>query len=243
MITIASVYDDVVLDNVNAAENGNLGLLMFNRLSKRAENRVFDYLTGDIENIKPPTPYSDQKLKDILAPFIVKYSTQVVDGKITRPTDYYTYDSLVLLGNYKIQAPDEDENDEYEPEPDGSNTTIDILGSSQFDLRCTTYIEALKPSFTKPIARMVGKEIEFMPKDMGSVELTYIRYPVYGKIVPKIDTLYNTEVVDEALSTNYEYDEFCRELLVYFITDTFAIHTREKALKETNMVTQKLVRG
>lgn len=243
MIPIKEIHDDVVLDNINDAENGAMGKQMYNRLSKRAENRLFDYLTGDVENIKPPTPYTDQKLNDILSPFIVKEAKQVVNGAIDKPSNYYTFDSLVLLGNYKTTKECDENEDNVDDEiVEGCNTVIELLDSGEFDLRCKTYIEGLQPSFNKPIAKAVGKTFEFMPKDLGSVQLQYVRYPIYGKIVTKHDDVYNEEVIDEALSTPYEYDEFARELIVYFITDTFAIHTRESALKQTNIATGKLVR-
>lgn len=243
MIPISEIFNDVVLDNINDSENGAMGMQMYNRLSKRAENRLFDYLTGDVENIKPPIPYTDQKLNDILSPFIVKDRQQVVDGFINKPSNYYTFDSLVLLGNFNTPVEcDETEEDENNEIVEGCNTVIELLDSGEFDLRCKTYIEGLKPSFEKPIAKAVGKQFQFMPKDLGSVELQYVRYPVYAKIVPKHDPVYNQEVVDEDLSTPYEYDEFARELIVFFITDTFAIHTRETALKQTNIATGKLVR-
>jgi len=239
VITVKSVYEDVVLDNVNESENGSLTLSMFNRLSKRAENRLFDYLTGDIEGVKPPTPYTVQKLKDILSTFIVKYPAQVAGGKLTRPNDYYTYDSMVMLGSFNATSDCDEEVDVVE----GCNTPIEVLESSAFDARCQTNIIGLKPSFKKPIAKLVGDTFEFAPADIGNVVLSYVRFPKYAVIVSKMDTVYNEEVIDEPLSTNYEYSEFARELLIYFISDFFATHTREKALKEQNMATQKTVRG
>ena len=198
-----------------------------------------DYLTGDIEGVKPPTPYSVQKLKDVLATFIEKYPVQVVNGKITRPENYYTYDSMVMLGDFNASINCEEETEIV----DGCNTPIEVLESSVFDARCQSFIVGLKPSFKKPIAKLVGNTFEFAPKDIGSIELCYVRYPKYAKAVPKIDPIYNEEVIDEAASTNYEETEFARELLVYFITDFFATHTRENALKEQNIGTKKLERG
>ena len=238
MIPIKEIHDDIVLDAVNTAENGSIGMQMYTRLSRRGENRLFDYLTGSIEGVTLPTTYTSQKLKDILAPFIIKFSAQVVNGKITRPENYYTYDSLVILGNYGVQQEcEENESDEI---IDGCNTPIEVLDSAQFDARCQSFIEGLQPSFTKPIARLVGNTFEFMPRDIGSVELTYVRYPVYAKIVPKMDTVYNEEVIDEALSTNYEESEFARELLIFFISDAYANHTREQALKTFNAASGKV---
>lgn len=239
MIPIKEVYEDIVLDNVNASENGSIGMQMYNRLSKRGENKLFDYLTGSIEGVTLPTTYSSQKLKDILAPFIVKMPAQVTNGKITRPENYYTYDSLVLLGNYGVEQ-ECDEDSENEEIVEGCNTPIEVLDGAQFDARCQSFIEGLQPSFTKPIARLVGNTFEFMPRDIGSVELTYIRYPVYAKIVSKLDTVYNEEVIDEAASTNYEESEFARELLIFFISDAYANHTREQALKTFNAASGKI---
>lgn len=239
MIEISSIFNDVALDNVNASENGNLSYQMFNRLSRRAELRMLNFLSGGVDDFKLPIPYTTQLLKDILAPMIEKFSVNVEGGIITRPTNYYAFDSMVLLGNYKVEQECEDEDTNVVV---GCNTVIELLDSSQFDLRCRTDIEDLKPSLNKPIAKMVGRTFEFAPYDMGSIKLQYLRYPVFGRIVSTMDTVYNQEVVDETLSTNYEYDEFAREMLVFWITQEFSVHTREQALMQANMVEGKSAR-
>ncbi len=238
MLSISSVYNDVALDAVNSAENGQLSYKKFNRLSRRAELKMLNYLGGDIENMKPPIPYDNQLLRDILAPMVTPYPVQVVSGKITRPIDYYSFDSMVLLGNYQAEIECEEESEIVE----GCNTVIEVLDSSTFDLRCKTFIEGLEPSFNKPIAKMVGREFQFMPVDLGSVRLQYVRYPIFGIIVSKLDTVYNEQVVDEALSTNYEYDEFARDLLVYYIVKEFGVGTRETALLQANELNGKSAR-
>jgi hypothetical protein len=101
----------------------------------------------------------------------------------------------------------------------------------------------LKPSFEKPIAKMVGKKIEFNPKDLGSVGLDYIRYPVFAEIKVIADPTYNDEVADPNTSINYEWDENVRELLVWFITDTFSNHISNQAMKQQNAQTGKTARG
>lgn len=239
MILISSIYNDVALDNVNSAENGSLSFQMFNRLSRRGELRLLDFVTGGINNDVEMMPFTIQKDLDYTSQFIKKFTGQVADGKITRPEDYYLYQNLYLLGDY-AQGIECGEDDEIVN--DGCNQPVELLEGSKFYMRCNTFIEGLQPSFTKPIVKQVGKDFEFLPRDIGSVSLEYVRYPMFGKIVPKMDTIHNDEIIDEALSTNYEWEEYARELLVYFITDTFAIHTREKALKEQNIITQKLVR-
>lgn len=236
MIPISEIYDDVSLDNVNSAENGNLSLRMFSRISRRAELRMLDYISGDIENLKPPIPYTSSKVKSWLAPFIKKFPAQVTKGIITRPTDFYDYEDMYRLGGSGEVDCDTD------VVVDGCNGTIELLDPGQFNTRCKTFVEDLKPSFEKPIAKAVGRTFEFLPADLGSITLLYKRLPVFGKIVIKQDTQYNQEVIDAVKSTPYEWDESARELLVFFITDTFSIHTREQALKQFNTATGKSVR-
>lgn len=233
MLSVKSIYEDVALDNANTAENGQLSFSMFNRISKRAELKMLDYLTSDINNQAPPMLGSSQKNTDWVSFLITEYAAQVQNGKITRPANYYGYESMELLGNYTLPV---DCEDEETTDSNGCNITIELLGSSQFTMRCTSYIEGLKPSFTKPIAKQVGKDFYFMPIDTGSVKLQYIRYPIFAKIVSTLDTTYNDEVIDEAASTNYEYDNSARSLLIYWITQEYAIHTRERALMEVNQL-------
>lgn len=239
MITVQSVYDDVALDTVDSATNGNLDFETFNRMSKRGELRLMDFLTGDVENIKPPTPYTTEKLKGWLSPFITPYSVQIKNGKITKPTDYYAFENFFLLGTYNQQSACDEDVDNQE----GCNTSIEVLDGNKFYQRCNTFIEGLKPSFTKPIAKEVGKEFEFLPKDLGSIVLEYVRYPVFAKIIKQEGyDIYHNEVIDESKSVNYEYDESMRELLIYFITQSFGVKVREQALLQANELQGKLVR-
>lgn len=239
MIDVISVYQDSARDNSNKNENGYFPYEMFNRISRRAELRLIDYLSGDVEGVRPPIHDSNQKNRDWLSPFIETYKGNVEGGKIDRPANYYGYDNMYVLGVYDKTA-----NCETQQEDDdaGCNTQITLLPRQSFYNRCNTFITGLKPSFEKPIAKLVGKRFEFMPRDLGSIALEYIRYPKFASIVSKTDPVYNDVIADPDKSQNYEWDEFARELLVWFITDTFAIHTRDQALKQQNSITSKLVR-
>jgi len=238
LISVKSVYEDVALDTVDSATNGNLDFETFNRMSKRAEIRLMDFLSGDVNNIKPPFPYDSSKIKEWLSPFITPYPVQIKNGKITKPDDYYGFENAYLLGTYNTQTSCFEEVEQEE----GCNTPIELLDGDKFYQRCNTFIEGLKPSFTKPISKEVGNTFEFLPKDMGSIVVEYIRYPKFGKIVSNIDPVYNDEVIDETLSTDYEYKESMRELLIYFITQSFGVKVREAALLQANELQGKLVR-
>lgn len=238
MILISEIYNAVVLDDINGVENGDVSFSRFNRLSKRAENRMLDFLSGDVENIKPPTPYTSQKDKDWLSPYINKHPVQVIKGLITKPVGYYGWENAYLLRS----SNDTTTCDESDIPVPGCNTSIELLDGDKFYERCNTYIEGLQPSFKKPIAKEIGNTFEFLPQDLGSITLEYLKYPTYGKIVPKMDDEFNEEVIDEALSTNYQYDEWARELLIYFIAEAFGIHTRENAIQQQLKSTGALVR-
>lgn len=232
MLNVIEVYEDCA-DQINVQENGQFDYATFNRFSWRAQLRLLDWLSGDISGRVPPEPYLTQKNADWLIPFMSKYPTNVSNGIITRPDDYYLWQKMSLLrGNF------EDCNEDIDAVliPD---KVVTLLGIDKFDPRANTYIKLLKPSFDNPIAQQVGKTFEIYPKDVGSAVLYYIRYPAKAEIKTTIDTLYNQEIPDVNNSVNFEWDEGSRETLVWFIVDLFSNRERERALKETNLLTGK----
>ena len=221
---IKGIYDDCI-DTIGTDQNGDLSFSKFNRFSRRAELSIIDWLTGNIDVIPAP-PF--QKNKDWLSIFIKKVPAQVTGGVISKPDDYYTYDNFYRLGS-KVEADCEEEEN-----PQLCNTPIEILDGQQYYVRCNTYIEEKSPSFKKPISKIVGNTFEVLPNDLGSVVLEYVRNPVFGTIVSRHDDVYNEDVIDENLSTNYEWPEGCRQVLVWFIVDMFSNYTREQAIKQFN---------
>ena len=236
-IEVTSLYDDVIKDSANTAENGEISVSQFNRLSKRAELSLLNWLTGDVAGQQPPAPWLTQKNKDWLSPFITQYKAHAEGGIITRPDDYYQYDNLALIGSAGNSDCDEDEDDAIPKEV--CNTSVELLDGQQFDIRCNTYIDEIKPSLSKPIAKMIGRTFVFAPKDAGSVQLEYIRYPVYAEIKSKKDSVYNDVIPDPLTSKNYEWDEAVRQVLIYVITDLWSNITREQASKTFNEATGK----
>ena len=228
MLNSISIYKDV-LDNIAENENAHLSIPMFNRLSKRAENKILDWLTGNADIIPAP-PF--QKNKDWISGFINKVPAQVTDGSIPKPEDYYYYDNFYRIGSKVESSCDEDE------VPEMCNTPIEILDGQQYYVRCRTYIDEKKPSFTKPISKLVGNTFEVLPNDLGSVVLEYVRIPVYGEVRVIHDNIYNEDVPDPATSINYEWSEGVRELLIWFISDGFSNYTREQALKTFNQASK-----
>lgn len=235
MILVETIYDDVIKDSANTAENGELTISQFNRFSRRAEISLFNWLTGDPAGIQPPAPYITQKNKDWLSPFITKFPAHVVDGFIIRPADYAAYENFYRLGSGTNSGCDEDET----VSQDECNIAIELLDGQKFYQRCNTFIEGLKPSLNKPIAKMIGNTFEVLPKDLGSVTLEYIRIPKFAEIKTKEDIVFNEVVPDTATSIDYEWDQTVRDILIYIITDYYANNTRENAIKEFNVITGK----
>lgn len=229
---IISVYNDY-LDRTGAEQNGGTSIAKFNRYSKLAELRLEDYLSGDISGVTPPEPYTTEKLRDFLSTMLRSDTMQVQDGSFTKPDDYYKFDSSSIIGSYKDELCGE------EVLITGEDTPIEILDGPQFTMRSQTYIKSLRPSAKKPIGKMVGDTIETLPADLGSVKLYYIRYPVFGEIKVKIDSVYMDEVPDPATSINYQWKESCRNLLLYFISQLYPVATREKAFVEQNELVGK----
>lgn len=236
-MNVISVYNDV-MDRTATEQNGGITIAKFNRYLKLGSLRLLEYLSGDVEGVKPPEPYLNQKLKDFLTILLATDTKQITNGVSPKPADYYMFENLKVIGSYL----DVNECGEEEIVSKG-DTVIDLLDSQQFDKRCLTYIKDLRPSMKKPIAKMVGQNFYYMPVDLGSVKLEYKRYPIHGEVKVKIDQLYNDEVPDDVNSIDTEWPDFARNMLVYFITAFYPVATREKAFVEQNELVNKSSRG
>lgn len=241
MIPVRTVFDGVTKDDVNSVENGNMGGDRFNRLSKRAELKVLDYLTGDVEGIIPPVMFSTGKLNDWLSQFIELKTVNVVNGYAKKPEGFYKIVSLSAITGDTQEDENECDNNINE-HIDICRNPIDLLTEDEFNFRCVTSIKGLKPTFLNPIAKRTDTGFAFAPKDIGFVEISCVRYPKFAEIKFKEDPLYKTMEIDEEESTNYEYGEWATEMLIYFITQLWAKHTREDALAQHNNLVGKSVR-
>lgn len=123
---IISLYNDF-LDRTETEQNGSVTIEKFNRFERLAELRFLDFLSGDVEGVKPPEPYSNTKLRDWLSIFIKKDSFLVQDGYFTKPSDYYRYDRNAVIGDYRDEVCGKD------VLVSNGNTPIEILDGQQFD--------------------------------------------------------------------------------------------------------------
>lgn len=238
-MNIISIYEDAARDQASKDENGYMSYEMFNRMIQRASNRLLDYITGDSDNQKLPISYSTQKAKDFISFLITKFPSSIANGIIQKPADYYSYENLYILSLSQTGCEVDTTNcDEDSPVAEINKTPVEILDGQQFYVRNQTYIKGLKPSAKKPIAKMLGNTIEFLPQELGSCTLEYIRYPIAGKIVSTVDPVYYEIVASSSLSINSEWPEWARELLIYFVTQSFATHISENNLFSMNQASK-----
>lgn len=231
MINIVELFKMFSLDDINRYDNSETAINKFNRTSKRAEIYLIKYLTGAliIEQNKFPKPFDTQKNTDYLKDFIVPFS---MAGDYTFPKDYLIYDNMYKLANKKIVK---DCDDNIIDANKNGNIPIEIVDRQKFLNRSRSYIKGILPTINNPIVRIINNSFEFMPQEIGSVVLEYIRYPKYGKLVTKFDAVFNDTILDENNSKNYEWGEWATEPLLWFMNDRHASHIREKTLKEFNM--------
>ena len=223
-----------VSDRIVPEQNGSIVYTKYNRFSQLGELRLLYWLTGNISNqLGYPEPYSTQKIRDFLSPFLTSEKIQVENGIAVKPANYYMWERAAIIGDRRDELCGED------VIITGIDTPIELLDAATFDARSQTYIASLRPSLRKPICKLVGDSILTLPKDLGSIIVEYKRYPVFGKIETKIDEVYNNEVVDEDASKNYEWGEYARELLVFFIVEQYPISTRENALQQQTQLVGK----
>ncbi len=237
---VISLYEDFARDSVNKDENSPIAYTDFNRLLNRASNRLLNFLTGGTTGMDIPFSYSTEKAKGFIAYLITPVKAQVIDGVMPKPTDYYSFENLQSMslkdnGCEPNTECDNDSNDEneilYKP--------IELLDGQQFSQRAETSIELLKPK-NKFIAKEVGKNFEFLPTTIANVKLEYVRYPIPGTVNSVYDATYNDQIADPNTSVNSEWPEWSRELLIFFMTDSFSNKTSQASLKQNNILTAQL---
>lgn len=237
MISVSSVYNDVANDSVYKDANGFLDYNMFNRMSRRAELRLMDWLTGDVTGQRLPASFSNQKTKDWLSHLLTAYSASLdVNGKFTKPEDYYYYDNMFALSQTNNDCEDEETDCEVNipASKEIFKSFITLLDGDKFNARQKSFIKSLRPSSGKPIAKEIGNAFEIEPKGLAGVTLEYIALPVFAKIVTMVDPVRNDVIINDAASTNYGWSEAVREALIYFIANAFFDHVTERAGKEFN---------
>lgn len=236
-----SIYEDAARLLANVDENGYWSYELYNQGIRIASNRVLDYITGDSANQTLPISYSTQKAKDFISNLITPYPSPITNGVITKPADYYHYDNLYILSLKNKEGCSDDgtdcETDDIQEEI--IKTPVEMLDGQQFYVRAQTYIKGLKPSPQKPICKMIGNTIEFLPRELGSCTLEYIRYPIYGEIKTMIDPVYYNIVADPATSINNEFGEWARELILYYLVQGFSTHISQQSLYQMNEASGK----
>lgn len=233
------MYQDAARLLANTDENGYWSYELYNQGIRIASNKVIDYVTGDSSMQTLPISYSTQKAKDFISFLITAYKAPIENAVITKPSDYYTFENLSILSISDTGCEDDTDCETDTIAPQIIEIPVEVLDGQQFNVRAQTYIKGLKPSPKKPIAKFIGNTIEFLPKELGSCKLEYIRYPIYGEIVTMIDPVYYDVVADPNASIDNEFGEWARELLLYYLVQGFSTHISQQSLYQMNEASGK----
>lgn len=110
-----------------------------------------------------------------------------------------------------------------------SSRPISVLGDEQFLMMKNSSVR--QPSKKYPIARMMNGYMEFAPKNLSRVTMTYIRYPLkpfWAYTLPNgFDPVY-----DPVLSVNIELPAILKNQFCYSVLTKLGINIREPQLQE-----------
>lgn len=142
----------------------------FNRINRSVEIAVFQHFSKRVEET--------QDVVDHLNPFVVYNALFATDkqGRVTLPSDYA---HRMSVGGVYIKNPKEC----------GENVTITrypcrYLRNYEVPFVTSSVIKAVKPSMDTQTFYHIfrNNNIDVLPEGLFWVELTYLRYPVYGEI-------------------------------------------------------------
>lgn len=169
----------------------------FNRMNKSVETSVFQHFAKIYEDT--------QDIVDHLNPFVVYNSLLPTDkaGTLVFPSDYA---HRVNVGGLYIQNPKEC----------GEGVTIVrwpcvYLRNDEVNIVQSSVIKGVIPSVKEKTFYHVFRNnaINILPADLYWVELTYLRYPVFGEIKFTMTEVNGEDVLtyDPVLSKNLEWNQ------------------------------------
>lgn len=191
----------------------------------------------------PPVAWEvTQLVTDYLSTLKVETDLSInAEGKATVPTDYLHHSSMcyryAIPGVINELSPTDDACDTTQNgtvagnviQPDMMDVPVVVVD----DMRWCSLIasQIRKPTKRYPIAKYQNGYIQFAPKDLASVELTYLRYPLkpeWGYTVPNsVDPVYNP-----ATSQDIELPAIIKNQLTYSVLTKLGINVREPQLQQ-----------
>jgi len=161
-----------------------------------------------------------QKMKDDLRSCkIVTYLPVDTDGIMLLPENYVhktsiTYEKVI---NKCCGKP-----------PEIHRKNIDVIDDDKYNERCDNSIKF--PSLDFPIANFLSDSIRFMPKNIGQVEFSYLRYP--NRPLWAYTSSTGVEIYDSTNSVDFDWNEILFTDIAKLILGYLSINLRDAELKE-----------
>lgn len=223
---------DFVNFQLNKDQSGNtLNTEEYNLALLNANNKMYDWLTGLIEEYQPGRPIPrvsapmTEKVVSYLRPFTVFVQKLNVNGG-----------GLGIIPSNYGDKPSMKFNKGTDAAPDWK--PVEILFDDQFNSRVSSTLR--KPTLNYPICRMRGDNFEFSPTNLGWVELVYYFAPTAPVYATIFDPVTDTEVYDPDNSKELTWpkggphSDFAEFVLYYAATnlkDTVALQVADKHIE------------
>lgn len=206
----------------------------FNLVLKAIDIEFLKWKYGLPEQYRPGAPFPQQaweltqKITDDLRHLKVhlggKYQPLLsIDqyGFANIPTDYIHYSSFRY--------------DRYANKPDcqvteEASVTVEVLKDADFDARVSSTLKA--PSKEYPITRFQNDYLEFRPRDLRYVSLTYLRMPIPGFMATTINDN-NDFVYDPTNSIQIEWPQDMHTDVANLIYDLLSDNLSSQQMKQS----------
>jgi hypothetical protein len=112
--------------------------------------------------------------------------------------------------------------------PTESKKPVDIIDDDKWAERCSNSIKF--PSLDFPIANFLKDRIRLMPKNLGTVELSYLSVPT--KPIWAFTTVSGLEIYDATNSVNFDWNDILFTDVSKLVLGYIAINLRDDELKQ-----------
>lgn len=209
MTTIWDIYQYNLI-RMNKHQSGrSIPIPDFNLVARIATYEYFKLKVGLPEQYRPGQPFPPQawqvskKITDDMQHLLVwkggpDYPALTIDkyGIAEIPSDYFAFSSCYY--NYVVQ----NSCDDIDEKP----KEVDFLTDAEWSDRMNSVI--VPPTKEYPVAKMAGGVIQFAPKNLKTVNFTYLREPATPVLAYTLDGN-NDYVYDAANSVQFDFPQVC----------------------------------
>ena len=201
MISIVRFYNSVM----QTARAGSSGYV-----NKNEWNTGMSQVETDVFNIMAPLYSTNFQVQDILAPFVTsKKDAALVDGVLTKETDYSQFISAEINGN-----------------------PVYPLNLNEVSIIKTSPVR--KPSIEKNQYYLTfeNDKVSFLPETITKVDYRYLRKPVPAELDMTVVSNEDSDYVTPVKVKDLEWPEKAFNILYYLMLEKYGVDQRESLAYE-----------